>query len=781
MSMKRLLSSVFLFSGLSALIYQVVWQRLLATYYGVGPVSISLIVSVYIAGLGFGALVGGYLSERLRHKALLYCLIELCIGVFGLISPSFLMFLGKYTAGSPLTLSFVYMSIFLFIPTVLMGVTLPLLTKVFSRIVANFFEAVSSLYFINTIGAAAGALVASYIIISFFGLLTAVYFAASINFIIAITIYVGMTLWTRGSHSAKIFGLTEVLPDGSGRGPGFIPPSLETNPPVRVQTPPRRSDQYAIGQTVYPLVFVTGFLAIGYEITWFRVIGVLVKNSPYAFSSILAVYLTGIAIGSYGMKKVLDRYENINLYKLFYVLQFLIGVVVFLSLISYFYLTKHSSWFQTLTELSFGTFEYPHPGWYINDGGVKDILKGVFRSFDVFLWPLAFVLAPTVLMGASFPTVAAVALVEKDRQGKTVGIVYFLTIVGNTLGGILTGFVLLPFLGTELTVTLFIMIGIAFGMGVRRFGDRTLSIPLRAATTIVLLIGVGTTFPRKGELYEIMHSSAGKNLDFVFEEGVDGTVMTYHRNERVRNFINGAAHGGRPGYNFYCEAIEAMSRTPNLESALVIGYGTGSIVETLLKSDEVKEIVLVEINRTLIRNLRKIPLFATMLNDPRVHLIIDDARRYLFNTTRQFDLITTDALWSFMSYSNNLYSYDFFRLVQAHLEPRGVYMAWQDEHKVLPKTLASVFLRVQMFQIFSIASDADMAINRERRRRLLNGFSSSDQKSILEFAVYVGDQSYIQKLTEQFPVNREWEPWTEYYLGLRALEWRLGAAQSATP
>jgi len=134
-----------------------------------------------------------------------------------------------------------------------------------------------------------------------------------------------------------------------------------------------------------------------------------------------------------------------------------------------------------------------------------------------------------------------------------------------------------------------------------------------------------------------------------------------------------------------------------------------------------------------------------------------------------------------MSYSNNLYSYDFFRLVQAHLEPGGVYMAWQDEHKVLPKTLASVFLRVQMFQIFSIASDADMAINRERRRRLLNGFSSSDQKSILEFAVYVGDQSYIQKLTEQFPVNREWEPWTEYYLGLRALEWRLGAAQSATP
>src|SRR6516162_7650819 len=125
MSMKRLLSSVFLFSGLSALIYQVVWQRLLATYYGVGPVSITLIVSVYIGGLGFGALIGGYVSEQLKRQTISYCLIELCIGLFGLANPSLLQFLGRHTAGSPLTLSFVYVSLFLLIPTLLMGATLP--------------------------------------------------------------------------------------------------------------------------------------------------------------------------------------------------------------------------------------------------------------------------------------------------------------------------------------------------------------------------------------------------------------------------------------------------------------------------------------------------------------------------------------------------------------------------------------------------------------------------------------------------------------------------------
>jgi spermidine synthase len=491
------------------------------------------------------------------------------------------------------------------------------------------------------------------------------------------------------------------------------------------------------------------------------------------------VYLTGVAIGSHGIKQFLGRHRNVDTTSLFFSLQFLIGVIVCLLILVYFYLTKYYSWIQGLTELSFGT--RVHPGWYIDGGGPKQISTGVFQTFDVILWPLAFVFVPTVLMGASFPTVAALALVRRDRAGSTLGVVYFFTIIGNTMGGISTGFVLLPFFGTELTLALFSAIGLAFGLGIRNVGGRTLPITARATTAAVLLAGIVMFFPGKGELYQVMHASAGKDLTFVFEEGVDGTVVTYHRNERVRNFINGVAHGGRPIYGFYRETIEAMSRTPNLQSALVIGYGTGSIVETLLKSRELKEIALVEINKTLLLNLRKIPLFATMLSDSRVHLIVDDGRRYLFNTNKPFDLITTDALWSFTAYSNNLYSHDFYRLVKAHLEPRGVYMAWHDEYRVIPKTLASVFSHVQMFQSFSIAANTEMAINRERRQRLLNEFSSSDQKAILASTVYIGNRSHIERVSEHYPINREWEPRTEYYLGLRALEWRLGAATAATP
>ncbi len=137
-----LLSLIFFLSGFVALIYQVVWQRLLTLYYGVGTISITLIVSVYMIGLGVGALCGGYLSARVKNKITLYFIVELLIGCFGLVSLALLDFIGRKTAGSSYMLSFFYMFLFLCLPTFLMGITLPLLTKIFNRLVQNFLNTV---------------------------------------------------------------------------------------------------------------------------------------------------------------------------------------------------------------------------------------------------------------------------------------------------------------------------------------------------------------------------------------------------------------------------------------------------------------------------------------------------------------------------------------------------------------------------------------------------------------------------------------------------------------
>src|SRR5215213_6964889 len=150
-----LLKMVFFISGFSSLVYQVAWQRVLTLYYSVENISTTLIVTVYMLGLGIGAIVGGYIADSVSRRLGLYCVIELFIGLFGFFSLPFLEYIGKVTAGSSYTVSFAGMFLFLSFPTMLMGMTLPVLTKFYNAQLKQFFNSLSSLYFINTLGAAA--------------------------------------------------------------------------------------------------------------------------------------------------------------------------------------------------------------------------------------------------------------------------------------------------------------------------------------------------------------------------------------------------------------------------------------------------------------------------------------------------------------------------------------------------------------------------------------------------------------------------------------------------
>ena len=171
-----------------------VWQRLLTVYYRVGPISVTLVVTVYMVGLGLGALFGGYVSERNKQNILVYCALELGVGLLGILSSGFLEFLGQRSVGASYALTFVCAFAFLAVLTFLMGMTLPLLTNIFSGAVHDFFRIVSLLCFVNTLGAATGAVVASYVIILLFGLRIAVYVAAAINIGIAVLIFLALRL-----------------------------------------------------------------------------------------------------------------------------------------------------------------------------------------------------------------------------------------------------------------------------------------------------------------------------------------------------------------------------------------------------------------------------------------------------------------------------------------------------------------------------------------------------------------------------------------------------------
>src|SRR5262245_12852934 len=248
--------AIFFLSGAAALIYQVCWQRLMSVYYGVGAISIAIVVSAFMLGLGLGALLGGRIADRAARPLLVYAGVEAAIGAFGLASLAILTQIGRSTAGSGYELTFVYSFAFLLPPTVLMGMTLPVAIGILQRVDSSLLRDTSRYYFSNTLGAAFGAIACGYVLLSLFGIDGAIYCAVVINLCLAGAIF--------------LVARRDVSPPGAAEASAFT------------------------WRPVLLLLFLNGFFAIGYQIVWVRLAIVLLKDSAYTFSTILAVYLLGI-------------------------------------------------------------------------------------------------------------------------------------------------------------------------------------------------------------------------------------------------------------------------------------------------------------------------------------------------------------------------------------------------------------------------------------------------------------------------------------------------------
>lgn len=192
-SLKNMLANLvalFFISGFSALIYQVSWQRLLFTGFGVDLTSITVIISIFMLGLGIGAFFGGRIADRFPKKIiLLFCCIELLIGIFGFMSYSAIHWLQEIMIHSSMFIMIFGVFLLLLIPTFLMGSTLPLLTAFFNHHISNIGESIGQLYFYNTLGAAMGALSTGFILFNFLTLSQTLMLAASFNILISLSIF----------------------------------------------------------------------------------------------------------------------------------------------------------------------------------------------------------------------------------------------------------------------------------------------------------------------------------------------------------------------------------------------------------------------------------------------------------------------------------------------------------------------------------------------------------------------------------------------------------------
>lgn len=742
MNKKHLIGLIFFASGFSSLIYQAAWQRILTLYYSVENVSTTLIVSVYMLGLGLGAIMGGRLAERTADKLRLYFLIELAIGLFGCISIPFMELVGKNTAAASQWVSFGGMFVLLSVPTMLMGITLPLLTKIFNGVIHNFLHSISYLYFINTLGAAFGVLVTSYILISFGGLDISIYTAASINF----TIAAGVLLFRKKLAGANNTDATETT-----------------------VAEPLQDSKSTAQKTIFFIVFVTGFIAIGYEIIWFRIISTLVKASPYSFSTVLAIYLLGIALGSYGMKRWLangGKYRNVNKRQLFFTFQVLIALYVLFSVAVYHMLVSNVHAVSTANFNSFNNLFHPSMDPLPNKR-IGSIVMWIVHKSDILFWPAIFIFPPTLLMGAGFPLITSVAY-TRNREADTVGTIYFYNVLGNVTGGLVTGLFLLGAIGTEYSLVLMSFVGLMFFFTKEKICFLRGTLPKAGAVALVAVLCF-LFFPGRLQLYKTIHPKYifATNDEIIATESTDGVVISYRNGEKVVTFINGMTHGGRPNKFFFYEVVQTLSYK-NPKKVLVIGLGTCTLIEALKVIAPSTEITLVELSEALLENLQQIDTLNKLMSWKNVKIHCADGRSFLYRTQEKYDAIFMDPLRTTTSFSNNVYSKEFFELSSAHLTQDGVQMVWSDEFNVLPRTLCTVFPHVAMYSGFSVCSNMPLVEDTARKWtliRLPEPELSKEIGRIVSTSDAPRNREKILDDTKGYPINTDYRPVCEYFVG----------------
>lgn len=724
---------VFFFSGASSLVYQVVWQRLLTYLYGSGFLSVTLIVSVYMLGLGLGAIWGGRVAERWKGDRLtLYLLIEIGIGLFGILSWPFLGVLESTTANADYLVSALCMCLFLCIPTVLMGFTLPIVVNVFDGLTRDFKRSVSLLYFSNTLGAAAGAFVGGLVLITFLGFRDTLFVAAGLNLLLGLSV-IALRRFARSREGRAVeAATTTVARDLSHEiDPGDL-----------------------LGRKAYLVVIVTGFLAIGYEIVFFRVVRAFsqfLSTTSYAFALVLGVYLIGIALGSIGINAFMRRRSKTSPRDLLFTLQLVLAAWVPLMTAAYLAVFRHLG---------------GAAGWVVY---------------------VIVVLVPALIMGASFPLISAVSIQPNRGAGRTVGTVYFWNVVGNLFGGMVTGLVLLPLIGTELTLVAFSAAGALLYFGARKAFGRPMPLIARGGVAAAVIVASALVMPSPGGLYlkaipYRFPEAAAAPESYHVNEGIGGVVVRYQEGGALRLRIDWSSHGDWPGYRFAHRVLVAAQYPRKLERVLVVGIGVSKALEPLLYTDA-SQIDIVEINPTLVTALRELPEVEKMLSDPRVKLHVEDARRFFRRDDTRYDLIVTPNMIHADAFSTNVQSVEFLRQTAEHLAPGGIVVEWVDEGELLPRTFCEVFASVQWFAqphlVKHFAYLVDQGLDGyligsndpigkadvSRRKRMEKGLGAEYMRGFRanrEEMVLLAERDDILHVTREAPLITDAAPWLEY-------------------
>jgi predicted membrane-bound spermidine synthase len=626
---------LFVLSGAAGLIYQVAWQRILALATGVTVHSVAIITAAFLAGLGLGSHIGGRLSARLAPRRALqaFAAVELGVAVFAALSvPLYYGLLYRQLPGLYASLATGALThlLTLFPPTALMGMSLPLLVRSLVRERAAAAATIGRLYGANALGAAAGALLTPWLLMRFLGVTGAVLVGAALSAAAAL----GALLLVRRVQ------------------PGEPPPRDDEQAPAPAGEPARPFRDWVA------LYAVSGFISLSLEIAWFRVLHVIGKDAAFAFGTLLALYLLGLAAGTFAAA---GRAESLRRPLLVF-LACQAGVVL-VTVLAHALLVWLPGWLPGVAWLA--RYGAQQVGISLQPMDVGGFLR-VYLALPLLLFGPS-----TFLMGFGFPVLQGAAQADPRQSGLRAGVLQAANIAGCTLGSLSTGLLLLDAIGTAgVFRALAVLAALLALLGMRMTREPRLAWP--AAALLLLALG----FPGNERLWRRLHGDPQQA--FVEEDAASVTALT-EQPGGYKMWINGRYNSWLPfgGIHTTIGALPAIVH-PDPQDVAVIGLGSGDTAWGAACRKETRRLVVFEIassQRRLLEHVARIPLMGSLqrfLSDPRLQLVADDGRRRLRADSMRYDIIVADAIWQDVAMSGSLYSLEFYELVRGALKPGGL-------------------------------------------------------------------------------------------------------------
>jgi spermidine synthase len=655
---------LFFVSGFPALLYQIVWQRALFTIYGVNIQSVTVIVTVFMLGLGLGSLAGGRLSTISRIQTLrAFGFIELSIGAFGVCSLSLFKYVAQFTAGASTAATGIVTFLLLLVPTLLMGSTLPLLVAFVVRRSANVGDSVGSLYSVNTFGSGTACLFASLFLMWLLGESGSVRLAASLNLLVGAV--------------AIIF---------ASRATFATPPPEQSSESKVDQSHPTMAMTAGMA-----LAAASGFIALAYEILWFHIYSFVSGGTASCFARLLAFYLFGIAYGSLAVRDACRQKLKDNLPRTLRAA----SLVGFLGTIAAFLVGP-------AVAFSVSTGHIPYPLTFL------------------------FIAIAAALLGAAFPILSHAAIGPTEEAGKKLSYLYLSNIIGSALGSFIIGFVVLDRLSTGQTSVLLLVLGSSIAL-ILALLSRPLSRSrwLLGSALVVCAVLAASSHVLFSRMYERLFFKDAYQSETAFTNLVENRSGTIAVDSAERVFGGGIYDGqfnvdpvnGRNGI-FRAYAIAAIH--PHPRDVLIIGLASGSWAQVLANHPEVQDVAIVEINPGYSQLIQQRPMVSSLLRNPRVHIVIDDGRRWLMShPARKFDFILMNTTFNWRANATNLLSVEFMQILRQHLNRGGVAYYNTTSSGDVQFTGASVFPYALRISDFLAVSDSPIIFDRERFRKIL--------------------------------------------------------------